>query len=66
MIIKRSYDGYTAKTKTYKEFCCSGKHLKETLGVKTLVLTKMCPAFEAMPIKTRVKTDWSESGLSVG
>ena len=52
MIIKRCYDGYTAQTKTYKEFRCSGKHLKETLGVKTLVLSKMCPAFEAKPIKT--------------
>lgn len=27
MIIKRCYDGYTAQTKTYKEFRCSGKHL---------------------------------------
>ena len=34
-----------------------GKHLKETLGVKTLVLTKMCPAFESMPINTRVKAE---------
>lgn len=55
MIIKRCFGGYTAQTKTYKEFCCSGKHLKETLWVKTLVLTKMCSAFEAMPIKTRGK-----------
>lgn len=52
MIIKRCFDGYTAQTKTYKELCCSGKHSKEILGVKTLVLTKTCPTFEAMPIKT--------------